>query len=185
MLAPCAYPALVLNADYRPLSFFPLSTISWRDAVSAVMEDRVDVVEEYDRSARSPSRSIRLPSVLALREFQSLDRPAPCNRINVFLRDACPEGFRCLYCGRIFPREQLTFDHVVPRCQGGRSTFGNLASACQGCNGLKGDRPLAACGMRLLAPLWHPTLEELNRHGRWFARRVLRDRWYWTVELDP
>ena len=31
--APDACPALVLNADYRPLSYFPLSLWSWQDAV--------------------------------------------------------------------------------------------------------------------------------------------------------
>ncbi|MGH6878852.1 MAG: HNH endonuclease, partial [Rhizomicrobium sp.] len=28
-------PALVLNADYRPLSYFPLSLWSWQDAIKA------------------------------------------------------------------------------------------------------------------------------------------------------
>ena len=30
-------PALVLNADFRPLSYFPLSTWSWQDAVKATL----------------------------------------------------------------------------------------------------------------------------------------------------
>lgn len=185
MLAPCAYPALLLNADYQPLSFLPLSTVGWQDAVRSVLEDRVDVVDEYDREVRSPGTAMFLPSVIALRRFVRLDRPAPCNRINVFLRDATPEGFACLYCGRILPRRDLTFDHVLPQCRGGRSTFGNLAAACVACNGVKADRLPWECGMAMRHTPWHPTLAELNRRGRWFARRELRDRWYWTVELEP
>ena len=50
-----AHPALVLNADFRPMSYFPLSLLSWQDAVSAVFSERVSVVAEYDTWARSPS----------------------------------------------------------------------------------------------------------------------------------
>ena len=42
------HPALVLNADFRPLSYFPLSTLPWQDTVTAVVKDHVSVVEEYD-----------------------------------------------------------------------------------------------------------------------------------------
>ena len=34
-------PALVLNADYRPLSYYPLSLWSWQDTVKSVFLDRV------------------------------------------------------------------------------------------------------------------------------------------------
>ena len=61
-----SYPALVLNADFRPLSYFPLSTWNWQDAVKAVFLDRVSVLSEYDREVHSPSFTMRLPSVIAL-----------------------------------------------------------------------------------------------------------------------
>ena len=56
------FPALVLNADFRPLSYFPLSLWSWQDAVKAVFLDRVSVLSEYETEVRSPSLTIRLPS---------------------------------------------------------------------------------------------------------------------------
>ena len=56
-------PALVLNADYRPLSYYPLSLWSWQDAVRDVFLDRVNIVSTYDREIRSPSFSMKLPSV--------------------------------------------------------------------------------------------------------------------------
>ncbi|MFT5065718.1 MAG: hypothetical protein ACI9TA_001338, partial [Reinekea sp.] len=55
-------PALVLNADYRPLSYYPLSLWPWQDAVKAAWLDRVDIVAQYDDVARSPSTTIRIPS---------------------------------------------------------------------------------------------------------------------------
>ena len=67
LISPERCPALVLNADYRPLSYFPLSLWSWQDAVKAIFRDSVTVIAEYDRAIRSPSFEINLPSVIALR----------------------------------------------------------------------------------------------------------------------
>ena len=60
MVAAEAFPALVLNADFRPLSYFPLSLWSWQDAVRAVFRERVNIVAEYDRVVRSPSTEISI-----------------------------------------------------------------------------------------------------------------------------
>ena len=57
------HPALVLNADYRPLSYYPLSLWSWQDAVKVAYMDRVDIVAEYD-TVRSPTTEIRISSSL-------------------------------------------------------------------------------------------------------------------------
>ena len=119
------YNTLVLNADFRPLSYFPLSVWPWEDAVNAVFKDRVTLVESYDRTVRSPSFEMRIPSVIALKEFQPLDRKPAFTRFNVFLRD----DFRCQYCGERFSTQELTFDHVIPRCYGGRTTWENLGVA--------------------------------------------------------
>ena len=62
-------PALVLNADYRPLSYYPLSLWSWQDTVKSVFLDRVIIVSNYDRVIRSPSFNMKLPSVIALKDY--------------------------------------------------------------------------------------------------------------------
>ena len=54
MVALSAYPALVLNADYQPLSYYPLSLWGWQDTIKAIFLDRVDVVSHYDQVIRSP-----------------------------------------------------------------------------------------------------------------------------------
>ena len=41
-------PALVLNADYRPLSYYPLSLWSWQDSIKSVFLNRVSIVSYYD-----------------------------------------------------------------------------------------------------------------------------------------
>jgi 5-methylcytosine-specific restriction endonuclease McrA len=78
-----AHPALVLNADFQPMSYFPLMLMSWQDAVHAVFSERVAVVAEYDKWARSPSTQIRLPSVVALRKYQPSARRVAFTRFNV------------------------------------------------------------------------------------------------------
>ena len=63
------HPALVLNADYRPLSYYPLSLWTWQEAIKAAWLDRVDIVAEYDAVVRSPTTEIRIPSVVELKDF--------------------------------------------------------------------------------------------------------------------
>jgi 5-methylcytosine-specific restriction endonuclease McrA len=111
-------PALVLNADFRPLSYFPLSLWSWQETVKAVCLDRVNIVSEYEQVVRSPSFTMRLPSVISLKEYIASARRPAFTRFNVFLRDR----FICQYCNDSYPSHDLTFDHVVPRSRGGRTT---------------------------------------------------------------
>ena len=80
-------PALVLNADFRPLSYFPLSLWSWQDSIKAVFLDRVSIISEYEEVVRSPSRTMPLPSVIALKEYIPQSRNPAFTRFNVFLRD--------------------------------------------------------------------------------------------------
>lgn len=182
--APEACPALVLNADFRPLSYYPLSVWSWQDAVKAVFLERVNVVSQYDRRIRSPSFEMRLPSVIALKEFvPSLRRPA-FTRFNVFLRDR----FTCQYCGRGFPTHELTFDHVVPRSRGGRTTWSNVVTACSPCNLLKGNRLPHQVKMHPIERPEEPSTAELQENGRAFPPNYLHTSWrdflYWDSELD-
>ena len=124
---PAQRPALVLNADYRPLSYYPLSLWSWQDAVKAAWLDRVQIVAEYDDIVCSPTTQIRIPSVVVLRDYVKPQSSVAFTRFNLFLRDE----FSCQYCGA---RGDLTFDHVVPRTRGGRTSWENVVAACSKCN---------------------------------------------------
>src|SRR5258708_12850237 len=88
MLDSC--PALVLNADFRPLSYFPLSLWSWQDAVKAVFLERVVIVDHYDTYVRSPSIEMRLPSVIALKEYVRAARNPAFPRFTVSLPPPSP-----------------------------------------------------------------------------------------------
>lgn len=176
--------ALVLNADFRPLSYFPLSIWSWQDAVKAVFLDRVSVVSEYERKIHSPSFEMNLPSVIALKEYVPVARRPAFTRFNVFLRDR----FHCQYCGGDFSANELTFDHVVPRSRGGHTGWSNVVAACSPCNLLKGNRLLREIGMLLQRAPIEPTTAELQEHGRAFPPGYLHASWrdflYWDSELE-
>jgi 5-methylcytosine-specific restriction endonuclease McrA len=178
------YPALVLNADFRPLSYFPLSTWNWQDAVKAVFLDRVSVLSEYDREVRSPSFSMRLPSVIALRDFIPSARMPAFTRFNVFLRD----GFTCQYCDFKRAAPELTFDHVIPRARGGRTSWENVVTACGACNLRKGSKLPRECNMIPRQEPRRPTSWELQDRGRGFPPNYLHESWrdylYWDSELE-
>lgn len=176
--------ALVLNADFRPLSYFPLSIWSWQDAVKAVFLDRVSVVSVYERKIHSPSCEMRLPSVIALKEYVPAARRPAFTRFNVFLRD----HFACQYCGNDFATNVLTFDHVIPKSRGGRTSWSNVVTACSPCNLTKGNRLLRESGMFLQRAPIEPTTSELQDNGRAFPPGYLHESWrdflYWDSELD-
>ncbi len=179
---PAAFPALVLNADFRPLSYYPLSLWSWQETVKAVFLERVNIVSEYDRFVRSPSFEMRMPSVVSLKRYV---RPAlypAFTRFNVFLRDR----FTCQYCG---DRNDLTFDHLIPRSRGGLTRWDNVVAACAPCNLAKGNAMPKAAGMIPAQSPYRPTVYELHRNGRLFPPNFLHDSWldylYWDAELEP
>ena len=183
--SPDSCAALVLNADFRPLSYFPLSLWPWQESIKAVFLDRVNIVSQYERIVRSPSFEMRLPSVIALKEFVPLNRRPAFTRFNVFLRDS----FACQYCRRCCPTHELTFDHAVPRSRGGRTTWTNVVTACQSCNLLKGNRLPHQSGMHPKSRPAQPTTFELQENGRAFPPNYLHHSWrdflYWDTELDP
>ena len=181
---PGGFPALVLNADFRPLSYFPLSVWAWQDAVKAVVLDRVSVLSEYETQVHSPSFALRLPSVIALREYIPAARRPAFTRFNVFLRDR----FGCQYCGDDLPAQELTFDHVIPRSRGGRTSWENVVAACGPCNLRKGSALPKECHMLPRQVPRQPTSWELQENGRSFPPNHLHESWrdylYWDSELE-
>ncbi|MBV9511644.1 MAG: HNH endonuclease [Caulobacteraceae bacterium] len=178
---PSGWPALVLNADFRPLSYYPLSLWPWQEVIKAVFLDRVDVVSTYDQVIHSPSFEMRLPSVVSLKHYVAQDRPPAFTRFNLFLRDS----FACQYCGK---GEDLTFDHLIPRSRGGRTTWENIVTACAPCNLTKGGRTASEAGMHPYRHPRRPNMFELQEHGRKFPPNHLHESWldylYWDIELE-
>src|SRR3979490_644275 len=155
------WPVLVLNADFRPLSYYPLSLWSWQDAIKAVFLERVNIVAQYDRAVRSPSMEMKLPSVVSLKNFVKPATQPAFTRFNVFLRDK----FCCQYCSS---RDDLTFDHLLPRSRGGHTTWINVIAACSSCNLKKGNKTTSEARMWPSQMPFQPSVHHLHRNGRLF-----------------
>ena len=175
-------PALVLNADFRPLSYYPLSLWCWQDAVKSVFLERVSIVSNYRRKVRSPSFEMNLPSVIALKNFIKQSEHPSFTRFNVFLRDK----FTCQYCG---DKRDLTFDHLLAKSKGGVTDWENVVTACSICNVKKGGKLYSNFEMKLYKKPFRPTVDDLHKNGRNFPPNFLHESWmdylYWDVELLP
>lgn len=170
------YPALVLNADYLPMSYLPLSMWNWQDAIKAVFAGKVTVVDVYpDTVVRAARLEIPLPSVIALNEYvpHYSEHATPAfTRRNVFLRDE----YRCQYCRQAFHTRDLSLDHVVPRSMGGNLNWNNAVTCCRQCNGRKGNllpSQLRQVGMKLHREPRPPSQFQLAQlAGRMLPRKV-------------
>ena len=129
---------LVLTPDYRPMTFLPLSTITWQTAVRLIYLNRVSPVEYYeDWFVHGPSQTIQIPAVIVTREwFKGHNQHMRFSRGNLYIRDL----YTCQFCGEIFNHNDLTIDHVVPRSNGGKTSWLNCVTACIDCNAKKGNR---------------------------------------------
>src|SRR5262245_12993684 len=112
----------------------PHKIISWQDAITMMFLDKVEVLEAYNEEIASPSLTIPMPAVVRLKRVaSSMKRGVKFSRINVYTRD----GFRCQYCGQKKRTDELNYDHVLPRVQGGKTVWENIVTACYPCNNRK------------------------------------------------
>lgn len=189
-------PTLVLNRNWQPVGVATVARAlvkvwnesarivdpadyqlyTWDDWTRLAPEDG----EPFIRTTRS---AFRVPEVVVLSHYDRIPRRTVAfSRRNVFKRDR----YTCQYCGRRPGSEELTIDHVLPRAQGGTSTWENCVLACVDCNARKANRTPDQAHMRLLKkpirPNWKPV---------YAAYGVTIDSWtkfiseaYWNVQLD-
>lgn len=180
---------LVLNADFLPISTWPLSIMPSQDAVVAVIKDRASLVEDWGEVYRSARASIPVPKVIALREYVHVSNTPKFCRRSIYLRDR----YCCQYCGVQFHTAELTFDHVLPKSRGGKTVWDNILTCCVKCNVSKRDT-LITQGARRDKKKWtplkmprQPSSFELLKAGLEFLDPSLREdfhSWlYWNVEL--
>jgi 5-methylcytosine-specific restriction endonuclease McrA len=127
---------LMLNADCQPVSWLPLSLLTWQEAIRDMVLDKVDVLEWYDDwTVRSAYWETRVPAVVRLKSYMKGKHAVRYSKANVFLRDA----WTCQYCGEGLNRKTATLDHVHPVSKGGKSVWENATTSCGPCNAAKSD----------------------------------------------
>lgn len=163
--------------------FEPVKIVSWQRALTLLFLGKVEVIEEYDRNVKTTSLVIKIPAVVRLREaFRRHKKPVKFSRINIYGRDK----YTCQYCGVKKLISELTYDHVVPRSKGGKTTWTNIATCCSDCNRKKANRTPVEAGMRLLKTPVQPTATPVLvvTVSRESVPDAWRDYLYWTSELD-
>lgn len=176
--APAHTATLLLSQSYEPIKI-----ISWQRAITLLFLGKVEVVEEYAHDVRSVTVVIKIPAVVRLlRAFRRHHKPVKFSRVNIYARD----GYTCQYCGVRLSVSELTYDHVVPRSQGGATDWTNIVTCCHECNRVKGGRTPRQAGMQLRAlpvqPNWVPAVT--IRVSLRSVPDAWRDYLYWTGELD-
>lgn len=149
---------LLLNATYEPLA-----AVNLPRAICLWLTGRVEPACVDCVSVASATACLAIPQVLRLKVYVNVpNRRAPLwTRQGLFARD----DFACAYCGRTLPPAQLTVDHVVPKADGGKTSWGNTVTCCGPCNQRKGDREPHAAGMKLLIEPKTPRVSYLLARG--------------------
>lgn len=163
--------------------FEPVNIISWKQAITLLFLGKVEVIEEYDRDIKTTSIAIKIPAVVRLlNAFRRHKKAVKFSRVNIYGRDK----YTCQYCGTKRAIGDLTYDHVLPRAQGGKTTWTNIATCCEGCNRKKANRTPEQAGMKLLKapmqPMATPVL--VVTVSRESVPDAWRDYLYWTAELE-
>ncbi len=190
-------PALVLNRVW-----YPIGTTTVRDAICMIYREAakaLDPVEfvahDFDSWAgirvpdgepclRTVRLRIKIPEVIVLTHYDRIPDPrVPFSRRNIYKRDRNT----CQYCGARPPLCDLTIDHIVPRSEGGHSTWENCVLACLRCNRRKASHTLAESGLTLLrrptTPRWTPVISIPLGKRKKSWEQFISER-YWTVELQ-
>jgi 5-methylcytosine-specific restriction endonuclease McrA len=127
---------------------------------------------------------IAVPRIIRLLGYEKLPRQeVKFNRRNIYARDSN----KCQYCGKKMPTTELSLDHVVPKSQGGKSTWENIVCCCVKCNVKKGGRTPVQASMHLITkpvkPKRSPVINIRLADERYSSWKQFLDTAYWTVEL--
>jgi 5-methylcytosine-specific restriction endonuclease McrA len=191
--------SLVLNRSFLPIHITSVrrACVMLYQGIARAVDGRYQTFDfngwcqvepEGERDALGlVGRAMPVPRVVLLIAYDRVPiRHIRFSRFNVYARDRNT----CQYCGRRFSRQDLNLDHVIPRSQGGLSTWENIVCSCHSCNRRKGGRTPQQAGIRLLRkptrPGWTPFMAEafnLRRYGAWQPFLSLVDAGRENVEM--
>lgn len=188
-------PTLVLNRNWQPVNVATVAralVLLWNESARVVDPADYQLYTWADWSKLRPYGDepfiravrfrLRVPEVVALTGYDRVPRATVAfSRRNIFKRD----HNTCQYCGAQPGGEELTIDHVLPRAQGGVSSWENCVLACVACNKRKADRTPEQARMRLrhkpVRPAWRPLYS--NHVGRIESWIKFVSEAYWNVTL--
>lgn len=167
---------LVLNKVW-----IPIHIVEWQKAMSLIIQESVrpldndliaydfedwinfsNLTEEYPK-INTVKYKIALPEIILLKNYDRLPlRDVKYSRMTLFERD----NFKCCFCGKKFPKLELTVDHIIPRSKGGLTNWSNTVSACRKCNSIKADKSVEEVNFKMhykpKKPKWVSPISKLS-----------------------
>ncbi len=138
---------LVLNAD-----FTPLNVTSMVRGYVLVQKGKAEILKTSETPILTGMSEIVRPLIIRLLNFVKYRLKAvKIKRERIYKRD----GWKCVYCES---KKNLTIDHVLPKCRGGKNTWSNLVTCCSSCNARKNDKTPEEAGMRMLTTPTEPNI---------------------------
>jgi len=199
-------PVLVLNKNWTVIGTTPLyKAINLLLTTDKEGKKKAHIIdEEYvprtweqwseirpkndDDSIRTPNSVFKIPEIIKLSKYGKMPRESVIfSRHNIFRRD----DYKCQYCGVRPGSEELTIDHIIPKCKGGKTTWENCVLACTRCNSIKGDFELEKVknskfprGMKLLREPFKPKVKDFKMVIMYESWKAFLDGMYWNCELE-
>lgn len=132
----------------------PINICSWKRALILLLKGKAEnarMLNDIDSMIKIDNTLI--PCVIKLTyELAVPYKELPFCRENILVRD----NFVCQYCGKKFPAEELTLDHVYPKSRFGPDIWENIVACCKECNQKKADRTPKEARMKLLRRPYRP-----------------------------
>ncbi len=187
------------------INHIPVGIISTKRAIVAIQNGRAIALANYEDTivrssgyisydlalmkSKNSVISMPIPSVITFVNSDYVPKKytkvLPFNRKNVYIRD---RG-RCAYCDRKVSLNNFTFDHIIPRVDGGTDCWENVVVSCVRCNNKKDRMSLKKFGKRLIRQPYAPTLDKAapSHLVSKLATDIPHETWtdfiYWNIEL--
>lgn len=148
---------LVLNKNWQATKIAP-----WEEAFTLIFSGRAEIIEEHNEKIKTINHEFKIPSVIRMvKGFNFEKSKFRFSKKNVFARD---QG-KCQYCTKELTIDLCTFDHVLPKSRGGKTSWENIVLACRSCNQKKGAKTPDEARMNLITKPYMPKkLPKFNKN---------------------
>lgn len=161
-------PVLVLNSGWVPVDVTTVfkslcymfngraKGLDIENYVAYDIEEWLEIDADND-GIKSANLCIKIPEVVILTDYAKVPMQSlRYSKRAVWARDK----YTCQYCKDRLTSKEISIDHVVPRSQGGETSWTNCVACCMECNGRKADRTPKQAGMKLIREPVKPNLSK-------------------------
>jgi hypothetical protein len=121
-------------------------TLEWNQWVSLKVND-------HDKKIKTVNGYIKIPTIIVLNFNDTIPKQTvKFTQKNIWERD----NYTCQYTGKKVTRTTGNIDHVIPKSQGGKTTWENCVIAHKEINSKKADKTPEQAGLKLLKKPFTP-----------------------------